>query len=240
LDILKVGAAEVWAVLTVETRGFGYLPDRRPLILFERHIFHRQTGGVFDAAHSSISSASPGGYLGGAQEYSRLAEASALDHPAALRSTSWAIGQVMGFNSSLAGFPSVEAMVDAMVQDEDAQLRGMASFVRARGLHTHLAAHDWAKFAQGYNGADFSQNQYDTRLASFFLKFSQGPLPNVRVRQVQAMLTFLGIDPNGVDGVVGKRTRSAVVRFRELHGMSGSDEIDEALVAALRAKIAAA
>jgi hypothetical protein len=36
-DTLRVHAAELWAVLTVETRGCGFLPDRRPLILFERH-----------------------------------------------------------------------------------------------------------------------------------------------------------------------------------------------------------
>ena len=39
IDRMKVKAAEVWAILNVETRGCGYLPDRRPLILFERHIF---------------------------------------------------------------------------------------------------------------------------------------------------------------------------------------------------------
>ena len=33
-DRLGVKAAEIWAVLTVETRGCGFLPDRRPLILF--------------------------------------------------------------------------------------------------------------------------------------------------------------------------------------------------------------
>ena len=35
-DTLRVPAAELWAVLIVETRGCGFLPDRRPLILFER------------------------------------------------------------------------------------------------------------------------------------------------------------------------------------------------------------
>jgi hypothetical protein len=30
-------------VLAVETKDFVYLSDRRPAILFERHIFHQQT-----------------------------------------------------------------------------------------------------------------------------------------------------------------------------------------------------
>jgi hypothetical protein len=42
-DALRVHAAELWAVLTVETRGCGFLADRRPLILFERHYISRLT-----------------------------------------------------------------------------------------------------------------------------------------------------------------------------------------------------
>lgn len=56
-ETLGVHAPEVWAVLTVETRGCGFLPDRRPLILFERHIFHRETAGRHDAV--APDSASP-------------------------------------------------------------------------------------------------------------------------------------------------------------------------------------
>ena len=61
----------------------------------------------------------------------------------------------------------------------------------------------------------------------------------MRVRQAQALLTYLGIDPNGVDGLQGKRTRDAVVQFRAANGLGHSDEIDDALIAALAAKVAA-
>src|SRR5262245_16124668 len=40
---LGVEAPELWTVVTVETRGCGFLSDRRPVILFERHIFARET-----------------------------------------------------------------------------------------------------------------------------------------------------------------------------------------------------
>lgn len=36
-------AAEMWTPVAVETAGCGFLPDRRPVILFERHIFQEQT-----------------------------------------------------------------------------------------------------------------------------------------------------------------------------------------------------
>jgi len=103
-EILGVKAAEIWAVLTVETLGCGFLADKRPAILFERHIFHGQTGGRFDN-EADVSNPAAGGYgPGGAAQYGRLAEALKLDRVAALKSASWGIGQVMGFNAESAGF----------------------------------------------------------------------------------------------------------------------------------------
>ena len=64
-DTLRLHAAELWSVLTVETRGCGYLADRRPLILFERHYFSRLTKRKFDAKAPDISNLQWGGYVGG-------------------------------------------------------------------------------------------------------------------------------------------------------------------------------
>jgi len=233
LDFLGIEAADIWAVLAVETKGCGFLADRRPLILFERHVFHRRTQGRFDDGHPSISASTPGGYLGGAREYLRLEEALALDPAAALESASWGIGQIMGFNAAAAGFADAESMVTAMIEREDAQLTAMAGFLRANGLHAPLARHDWAAFARGYNGPDFAKNQYDTRLAAAFAALSRGPLPDLTVRQTQVLLMFLGIDTGAIDGVVGKRTRSGVRAFREQAGLPPSDQIDDRFLAAL-------
>ena len=62
IERLQTTVAELWAVLTVETRGCGFLPDRRPMILFERHIFSRETNHQFDNAHPDISNRKTGGY----------------------------------------------------------------------------------------------------------------------------------------------------------------------------------
>ena len=235
-DLLHTGAAEIWTLLSVETQGCGFLNDRRPLILFERHIFHQQTGGSLDAAHPLISSPVPGGYLGGAQEYERLQQAISLNRRAALHSASWGIGQIMGLNAKLAGFESVETMVSAMQEGEDAQLMAVAQFLRAKKLNVLLARHDWQGFARKYNGPNFKRNQYDTRLAAALAGFSSGPLPQIAVRQAQVLLMFLGIDAGGIDGIPGKRTRSAVAQFREQHGLGTSAIIDDALIAALVAE----
>ena len=93
---LAVAAPQVWAVLAVETHGFGFLQDRRPQILFERHIFHKLTNGRYDARNADISNGKAGGYTGDAGEYARLEKALRLDREAALQSASWGIGQVMG------------------------------------------------------------------------------------------------------------------------------------------------
>src|SRR5262245_55550212 len=111
----------LWAVMTVETKGCGFLADRRPQILFERHVFHKRTEGAFDQTDPDLSNPRAGGYgKGGAFQYERLARAIALKRDAALASTSWGLGQIMGFNAVAAGFADVEAMVRAMCNSEDA------------------------------------------------------------------------------------------------------------------------
>jgi len=228
-QLLGTGAAEIWTLLTVETKGCGYLPDRRPVILFERHIFHKQTGGRY-------GSPEPGGYLGGAKEYDRLEEAMALDAHAALNSASWGIGQVMGFNSKLAGFPSVESMVEAMIADEDAQLIAVARYLRAEKLDRFLAAHQWEAFAMGYNGPNYKENNYDTKLAAAYAAFSVGPLPQIQVRQAQLFLTFLGFHTGGIDGIPGKLTLNAIAQFRDQERVQTSGAIGAQLSAALQSR----
>jgi len=77
----------LWAVVTVETSGKGLLPDRRPQILFERHIFSKRTGGRFDASHPEISAPTPGGYgRQGSHQHTRLAQAIGAHRQAALES----------------------------------------------------------------------------------------------------------------------------------------------------------
>jgi len=233
---LQVGLPEIWSVLKVETRGCGFLADRRPQILFERHVFHRETQGRFDATAPDLSDAEAGGYSGGAGEYERLERAIALDRRAALRSASWGIGQVMGFNADRVGFgDDVEAMVTAMMASEDDQLRAMFAFVVGNNLHVALQRHDWASFARGYNGANFAKNQYDNKLATAFTRFSTVGVPDLRVRTAQMLLMYRGFDPGPVDGEMGNRTRTALREFQGQAGIPATGDVDDATLAALPA-----
>jgi hypothetical protein len=225
-DILGVSEPEIWAVLTVETRGFGFLQDRRPQILFERHIFRRLTNGKYNAGNPDISNKNPGGYVGGSGEYTRLEKAIGLDLENALQSTSWGIGQVMGFNYSVAGYPSIKKMVEDLVIDENSQLLAMANFIKEKKLAGAMRCCNWTSFAYGYNGKEFKKNEYDTHLATAHAKYKI-ILPDLSLRSAQAALFYLGFDTGPIDGFLGRRTCSALIQFQTSRNLPVTGELDE-------------
>lgn len=231
-QLLKAADPDVWAVLTVETRGFGFLQDKRPQILFERHVFHRLTDGKYDSVDSNISNKIPGGYTSGSGEYDRLNKAIKLDEEKALQSASWGIGQVMGFNFKSAGFSSVSGMVLSMLDDEKSQLMAVANFIAAMGLASALQRQNWVAFARKYNGPSFRDNEYDTRLAAAYAKFNV-KLPDLHLRAAQAALFYLGIDPGPIDGFRGRRTTSALLEFQANSGLNQSGFLDQDTSSAL-------
>ena len=234
LKILGVTPAAIWSVIAVETSGCGFLPDRRPKILFERHIFHRQTGGHFDVDAPDLSNPIAGGYgRSGAPQYDRLNRAIALDERAALLSTSWGLAQVMGFNAAAAGFADPPSMVTAMVQSEDSHLRAMANFIRHSGIDGAMRNGRWDDFAAAYNGPNYQQNQYDEKLDQYYRRYSDGPTPNLTIRAGQMLLMYTGNDPGPIDGVLGQATRNALTKA----GAPRNDAVDETILTFLRAKV---
>ena len=240
LALIKVGLPELWAVVSVETSGCGYLPSKRPQILFERHVFSRETGGRYDAAHPDISNPVAGGYgAGGEAQYARLQQALALDRAAALHSTSWGIGQIMGYNAVVAGFAGAEEMVQSFCESENSQLLAMARFLVRNTLDRPLQKRDWKSFARGYNGPSYQKNSYDTRLAANYAKFRAGALPDLTVRAAQLYLVYLGRHPGAVDGIIGRLTLSALNDFQRDSGLQPSEGICAAEVEALRKAVEA-
>lgn len=237
-DRLSVGAPEIWTVLHVETGGCGFLPDRRPLIRFERHYFSRLTNHRFDIC--DVSNPQSGGYGANvAQEYDRLSVAIGMNRAAALSSASWGMSQIMGANFREAGFSDVESMVAAMCGSEDSQLSAFAAFLESNKLVGHLQSHEWGDFASVYNGPNFAQNQYDSKLAAAFVAFSAGPLPDLDVRTAQLYLTFAGFNPHGVDGKMGPNTQAALLAYQQKHGLQPTGAADAATLASLTSLAAA-
>jgi hypothetical protein len=235
---IGTGAAELWSVISVETSGCGYFADRRPQVLYERHLFFELTKGKFPK--SDINSPDAGGYAGGVAEYDRLMRAVALDQNAALQSASWGIGQILGQNFQTAGFSDAASMIVAMCRSEDAQILSVCKFLVATGLDRVLRTHDWSAFARGYNGPNYAKYNYDTKLLQNYHKYSVGALPDLTIRAAQLMLIFLNYGIGAVDGLNGPRTESAVRAFQTASRLAATGEADNDTIAALEAKISAA
>lgn len=181
--MIGVGEDEIHAVLDVEAAGTGFDKQGRPKMLFEPHVFWRELGPGAKrdrAAREGLAYPrwKPGAYP--RDSYPRMAKALAIDEDAALRSASWGLPQMMGFNCKLAGYPTAKAMVEAFLDDEETHLAAMVRFIKATGLGDELQRHDWKGFARGYNGPGFAKNGYDRKLAQAFArwqKIKDTPLP---------------------------------------------------------------
>lgn len=169
---LGVEVAVIKAVAEVESSGAGFDESGRPRIPFERHYFHRLTGGKYDARHADISNKSSGGYGKFSAQYAKLEQAYALDRDAALRSASWGRFQIMGNNFRDAGYTSAADFVLAMTKSESAHLGAFVSFVgNSRKMRNALVKKDWAAFAATYNGPAYEKNRYDAKLKEAYDRF---------------------------------------------------------------------
>jgi len=149
----------------------------RPIILFERHLFSRRTGGRFDASHPNVSNSTPGGYPRTQDaRWEQLREAFALDGAAALSATSFGRFQMLGQNYSSAGQASVFPYVAEIAHSERGQLAAFVAFVRANGLDDELRRRDWAGFARVYNGPGYGANRYDQKMADAYARLKANPM----------------------------------------------------------------
>jgi hypothetical protein len=170
--LLGVLEASLRAVVAVECNGRGFLPDGRPKILFERHWFYKLTSLPVSKTRPDLSNPKPGGYLGGTREWNRLNAALAFDRIAALKSASWGLGQIMGFNHQAAGYADIEAFVQAMHHSEGKQIEAMCHFIKSNPqMHQALMNRDWQDFARAYNGPAYRRNAYDTKLEKAYQQY---------------------------------------------------------------------
>jgi hypothetical protein len=174
---LNVEVAVIKAVMEVESAGKGFLPDGRPTILYEAHVFNRLTGGAHlgktDRFGVPLAVQSWDRSLygrSGAHQYIRLEDAMELDEKNACFSASWGLAQIMGFNFASLGYGDVDTFRKFIEATNTArkQLDMLVQFIIVNGLATHLRTKNWREFARRYNGPAFAQNQYDTKLAAAY------------------------------------------------------------------------
>jgi hypothetical protein len=171
---IGVGEDEIHAVLDVEAAGSGFDDQGRLKALYEPHKAYALSSGAVRAQLVSRGLAYPkwGQQPYPKDSYPRILAAIAIDEDIALRSTSWGLGQIMGFNAGAAGYPSARAMVEAFVDDEEVHLEAMVRFIVANGLDDELRRRDWKGFARGYNGSG-QVDHYAGLLAKAFAKWAK-------------------------------------------------------------------
>jgi hypothetical protein len=179
---LGCDVAAIKAVAHVESAGRGFLPDGRPAILYEAHVFDRLTRGRHRGAVDrfgvalSVSSWDRSLYgVSGAHQYRRLEDAMKLDEKNACFATSWGAFQIMGFNFASLGFPDVDTFQKFMYATDTARehLDMFVQFILVNGLDDELRAKDWRAFARQYNGPGYAANQYDIKMAAAYRRFKE-------------------------------------------------------------------
>ena len=180
-SLLQCDVAAIKAVAEVESRGDGFLSDGRVKILFEGHQFYKYTNGLYATSHPTICyqnwttafySKGATADIRGAGELARLEEAMSLDRTAALKSASYGKFQIMGFNYQMCGFATVDDFYQAVQVSESEHLNAFCKYIQARALDRALREFSWADFASKYNGPDYQKNQYDTKLAAAYAKYT--------------------------------------------------------------------
>lgn len=198
---IGVGEDELHALIEVETKGGGFDSRGRPRILFEPHVFYRCLSGAKrdKAVAQGLAYAKWGQkpYGKESEQYPRLLRAMAIDETAALKACSWGLPQILGENHAMVGFGTVQDMVRAFLDDEEAHLEAMVAFIRAAKIDDDLrriaalkrpaTAEDWREVARTYNGPKYAKHGYHTRLAKAHVKWRgirdtawSAPLPPAR------------------------------------------------------------
>lgn len=236
---MGVEEAALLAVLEVESAGRVYAVvngRNEPLIRFEGHYFDRRlTGPARDQARSlGLANPRAGAVKNPAGQEPRwrtLNRAIEIDAVAALESTSFGVGQVMGAHWAWLGYASVGDLVNTARSGVAGQIELMARYIDKAGLVGALKRLDWSAFARGYNGPGFAANGYHTKIAAAYRRragtsaapASDGMLrlgsKGARVRELQALLVRAG-QSLVVDGDFGPATASAVRAFQSAMNLS--------------------
>jgi len=172
--IIGCEVAAVKAVKEVESGGSGFLPDGQCKILFEPHIFYRELlRKGLKPVISDICYPKWGTYKYGkvSEQHGRLQRAVQIDRECALKSASWGLFQICGFNYKACGCKDVQDFVTRMIESEDSQLELFATFINNSGYADELRDKRWKDFARLYNGAGFAKNKYDTKLEEAYKKY---------------------------------------------------------------------
>lgn len=242
--------AALLAVVEIESGGKPYETDNKtPRFLFERHKFYSELDSR--ASDEDLKEATDKGLAHkdwrrttqyadqgkSAERMALLERAAEVNKECAYRACSWGLGQTMGFHAERLGYPNAVAMVEAMkAGGVRVQIDCMVKEILRNRLEVHLAKRDWKRFARGYNGPRYEENDYDGKLARAYAHWApvyaaqSGPVAaedlmemgdkGALVKAIQQRLSDLHYAIGKVDGAYGSRTRAAVLAFQIENGLA--------------------
>nr|WP_278388973.1 N-acetylmuramidase family protein [Brucella intermedia] len=177
----KIEPAALLAIAEVESGGralHNVNGGKEPAIRFEGHYFDRRLSGrLREYARSNGLSAPIAGRIRNpksqGERWLLLERAMGLNKKAALESTSWGLGQVMGAHWEWLGYAAVDDLVAEARGSVAGQARLMLRFIEKAELLEVLKARNWREFARRYNGPAFARNEYDKRMAEAYQRWQK-------------------------------------------------------------------
>ncbi|MGP3711223.1 N-acetylmuramidase family protein [Brucella sp. RRSP16] len=177
----KIEPAALLAIAEVESGGralHNVNGGKEPAIRFEGHYFDRRLSGrLREYARSNGLSAPIAGRIRNpksqGERWLLLERAMGLNKKAALESTSWGLGQVMGAHWEWLGYATVDDLVAEARGSVAGQARLMLRFIEKAELLEMLKARNWREFARRYNGPAFARNEYDKRMAEAYQRWQK-------------------------------------------------------------------
>lgn len=216
------------AVVWVESAGQPYWSvngEQKMPIRFEGHYFFKRLTGekLAKAQQQGLASPKAGAVKNPsnyAARYALFQRAYDIDPQAAIESTSWGLGQVMGAWWKELGYASAHKMTEVVGDSIDEQVEMMIRFIRWSKLAGKLNNHDWAGFAKVYNGPGYKKNAYDKKMADAYANFAgKKPGNNVDTKLLQELLLKAGFYTQRIDGIYGPNTEKAVRAFQQSAGL---------------------
>lgn len=180
----NIEKAALKAIFTIEAGGkSGFLTEdpNIPVTLEEGHVFYKYIQNKHKNA-AEIAKKYPDicyktwtkkYYRTGLNEYKRYLKAAEIDEECAMLSTSWGMGQCMGFNYKACGYSSVQAFVKAMYESEKNQLCAMCNFIKSNAkMYKAIQQCDFKTFAAIYNGPG-QVDYYGAKLEQAYNKYKK-------------------------------------------------------------------